>query len=391
MSSWQRWFAIPLSTRLAICVWFILLAGVLGRVAVDRTTAQSVVPIYMLGGERWWNSEPLYGPPPGTMDVFRNPPGFAALFAPLSQLPPRVVGLGWRIFGITLFILGLRRFLAAVNPVSLSPRAEATVWIIAAFVVLPAFNNGQVNLPLVTGCLLGTAAAARRFWWQASGWTMFAVWLKGYPIALTGLLVLLAPTRLGWRMPLALAAFLAWPYAIRDSNYIGEQTEAFLAASKQDDRSDAPLGRTMKGWTYLVRVTTDESVPTAGLQLVAVLAGSLLAGVIIRARLRDGATPELFGFTLCLALLWMVLFGPATEWNTYSIVAPVGWLLVAPGVSRRGRIVVGIGIGLLIVSVLRGAFPNHPDITLQSVQPIGALLMLGVGVRVCADSHRRFS
>ena len=117
MNSWLRWFAIPLSTRWAICIWFTLLAGVFGRVAVDRTTAQSVVPIYILGGERWWNAVPLYGPPPGTMDVYRNPPGFAALFAPLSQLPPRPVGLAWRIAGIGLFILGLRRFLAAIHPV----------------------------------------------------------------------------------------------------------------------------------------------------------------------------------------------------------------------------------------------------------------------------------
>ena len=76
----------------------------------------------------------------------------------------------------------------------------------------------------------------------------------------------------------------------------------------------------------------------------------------------------------------MVLFGPATESNTYSILAPVGWLLVAPGLSRPARILAGLGCGLLIVAVLRGTFPNDPDWTLASVQPIGALLLLLVGV-----------
>ena len=381
MNSWQRWFAIPLSTRWAICIWFTLLVGVLGRVAVDRITAQSVVPIYILGGERWWNAEPLYGPPPGTMDVYRNPPGFAALFAPLSQLPPRPVGLAWRIAGIGLFILGLRRFLAAIHPVPLPPPAEATVWIVAAFVVLPAFNNGQVNLPLLAGATLATAAAARGRWWQAAFWAMFAVWLKVYPIALAGLLVLLAPNRLGWRMPLALVAFLLWPHALRDSTYIGEQWSGFRIALAGDDRGDATLHRTMKGWTYLFRVTAGESVDRLAMQAVAAGAGLLLAAVILRAKLRAGPTPPLFGYTLCLGLLWMVLFGPATESNTYSILAPVGWLIVAPGLSRPARILAGLGCGLLIVAVLRGTFPNDPDWTLASVQPIGALLLLVAGVR----------
>ena len=380
MNSWQRWFAIPLSTRWAICIWFTLLAGVLGRVAVDRTTAQSVVPIYILGGERWWNAEPLYGPPPGPMDVYRNPPGFAALFAPLSQLPPRPVGLVWRIAGIALFMLGLRRFLAAVNPVSLSPLAEATVWIVAAFVVLPAFNNGQVNLPLLAGATLGTAAAARGRGWLAAFWVMFAVWLKIYPVALASLLVILAPRRLGWRMPSALLAFLLWPHAIRDSAYIVAQWDGFSLALAGDDRSDATLHRTMKGWTYLVRVTTGESVDRLAVQAIAAGAGLFLAAVVLRAKLRSGATPQLYGYTLCLGLLWMVLFGPATESNTYSILAPVGWLLVAPGLSRPARILAGLGCGLLIVAVLRGTFPNDPDWTLASVQPIGALLLLLVGV-----------
>ena len=380
MTDWQRWFCIPLATRCAICVWFAILSGVFGRVAIAKPTAQSVLPIYALGGERWWNAEPLYDPPPPPMDVYRNPPGFAALFAPLSQLPPKLVGLGWRLFGITLFLVGLRRFLAAVSPVSLSPRAAATFWIVAALLVLPAFNNGQVNLSVAAAALLGTAAVVRRQWWRASTWLMLAVWLKVYPVALAGLIALLAPRRLSWRMPLVLLAFLAWPYAVRDSHYIGEQTEAFWAASQADERSEAPLDRTAKGWTYLVRVTTGHCADRRTVQSVAAIAGLLLAGVVLRARLRGGAAPELHGFTCCLGLLWMVLFGPATESNTYSILAPVGWLVAAPGLPRAARLVAGIGIGLLLVAGFHSIVPNDPDFTLASLQPIGAFLLLGVGV-----------
>ena len=125
-------------------------------------------------------------PASGTMDVFRNPPGFAALFAPLSQLPIRPVALAWRALGIGLLLLGLRRFLAAAHPIPLPPRAAATVWITAAFLALPAFNNGQVNTLIAVAALHGIASAIRGGWWAASGWLMLAAWLKGYKVALAG-------------------------------------------------------------------------------------------------------------------------------------------------------------------------------------------------------------
>ena len=67
MNNLRRWMAIPLSIRWAIVVWVALIAGVLLRVAFSSAKSQSVVPIYMLAGDRWWHAEPLYAPPPGTM------------------------------------------------------------------------------------------------------------------------------------------------------------------------------------------------------------------------------------------------------------------------------------------------------------------------------------
>lgn len=380
MNNLRRWMAIPLSLRWAIVVWIALIAGVLLRVALSGSTSQSVVPIYMLAGERWWNAEPLYAPPPGTMDVFRNPPGFAALFAPLSQLPIRSVALVYRVLGVGLLLLGLRRFLAAVHPVPLPPRAAATVWIIAAFLALPAFNNGQVNTFIAVAALHGIASAIRGGWWAASGWLMFATWLKGYPIALAGLAALLAPTRLGWRMPAVLIALLAWPFATRNSEYVVEQSSEFWRVAQVDDRSQAPLERTMRGWTYLVRIATGECVGHGPVQLVAAGAGLALASLVLFAARRIGATPGLYARTLVLGLLWMVLFGPATESNTYSILAPVGWLLVGVRLPRAARLAAALGIALLVAGVLRGAFPQDPEFSMSSLQPIGAFLLLGVAV-----------
>jgi len=373
MTEWPR--------RFALAIWVLVLAGVFGRVAVARIGAQSVVPIYTMAGERWWNGEPLYAAPPPGMDVYRNPPGFAALFAPLAQLPPRPVALLWRAVGIGLFVLGLRRFLAAVNPVSLSPRAAAAVWIVAALLVLPAFNNGQANLALAATALLGTAAAARGRWWRTSAWLMLAVWLKGYPIALAGLIVTLAPRRLAWRMPPVLAAMLAAPFACQSAEYVWNQTRDFLDATRADERSEAPLERTMKGWTYLARIATGGAVPPELLQWVAVGSGLLLASLVILAIRRNGPRPVLFGFVLGAGLLWMVIFGPATEMNTYSILAPLGWLAVLRGQPRGNRLLAGAGLALVLAALVRGTIPSHPEITMASFPPVGACVLLAATVR----------
>jgi len=314
------------------------------------------------------------------MDVFRNPPGFAALFAPLSQLPIRPVALAWRVLGIGLLLLGLRRFLAAVHPIPLPPRAAATVWITAAFLALPAFNNGQVNTLIAVAALHGIASAIRGGWWAASGWLMLAAWLKGYKVALAGLVALLAPARLGWRMPAVLIALLAWPFAIRNSEYVLEQSSEFWHVAQVDDRSQAPLERTMRGWTCLVRIATGECVGHGPMQLVAAGTGLALAGLVLNAARRTGATPGLYGRTLVLGLLWMVLFGPATESNTYSFLAPVGWLLVGTRLPRAARFAAAIGITMLLAGVMRGAFPQDPEFSMSSLQPIGAFLLFGVAV-----------
>ena len=358
--------------RLALVVWVLILAGVFGRVAAARIGAQSVVPIYAMAGERWWNGEPLYAAPPPGLDVYRNPPGFAALFAALAQLPPRFVAIAWRAVGIGLLALGLRRFLAAVNPVSLAPRAGATVWIVAALFALPALNNGQVNLFVVAAALLGTAAAARGMWWQASAWVMLAAWLKVYPIALAGLFAILAPRRFLGRSIIVGAALVALPFAFRNPEYVAEQHGAFWEATRADERGEAPLERTMKGWTYLVRIGTGHGVSPGALQVVAAFAGLMLAGVIGLAVLRNGSPPALFGLALGSALLWMVIFGPATETNTYSLLAPLGWLAVADGPPRGNRVMAWCGIASVLAGDIAG---------LAALQPLGAMLLFAASVR----------
>ena len=92
--------------RLAVVMWFWLIVGVSGRVAVSKPFVQSVMPIYLDAGQRWVAGEDLYAFKP-PHDVYRNPPGIAAGFVPFTWMPQRVAGLAWRWLSAAVFLVGL--------------------------------------------------------------------------------------------------------------------------------------------------------------------------------------------------------------------------------------------------------------------------------------------
>src|SRR5579885_95016 len=102
----NSWSALPRIGRVAAVAWVVLVAAVLVRVAVAKPRSQTVVPIYLTAGQRWLAAADLYAPADG-LDVYRNPPGFAAGFAALTPLPEKASGILWRSAGAAVFLLGL--------------------------------------------------------------------------------------------------------------------------------------------------------------------------------------------------------------------------------------------------------------------------------------------
>jgi len=363
----NKWFALPHRTRLAIGLWFALLGGVLGRVAFDKVTAQSVLPIYLEGGRRWANAEPLYAPMPEGMDLYRNPPFVAMLTVPFTVMPPRFAALLWRILQIGLFALGLKHFLRDVLP-PLTPFQRDWFWLLNAIIVLSAFNNAQLNLLLVAAALLGVAAAARGAWWVSGFWLVLATEVKIYPIALLGLVCVCFPKPMVPRCVLLLTLGLALPMAFGNPEYAFDQYRGFVAAMQADDRSEVPMVRAPRDWTYLPRSFADVVVPRGVAMVV-----SAAAGIAFAARVGLVRKEERLRMAFCLGMLWMLLFGPSTEMNTYSILAPVAaWLAVR---DRAGWLA-WFGSALLVASILRASFPTEMFHGLGFMQPMAAMLIL---------------
>jgi hypothetical protein len=363
-----RFLTIPFSVRLAMSLWLVLILGVSLRVVISKPTSGTVVPIYLNAGQRWAAEQDLYAPEPG-LDVYRNPPGFAALFAPFTDMHPKLVGLAWRWLGLVVFLTGLRSAQRSLFP-EWSITQQGWLFASAVLLVLPAFNNGQVNLLLTVVLLQSIAALGRGQFWLAALWLSVGIWLKLYPVAVALLACLVFPWTLPVRLVLCtLIAFIV-PAFFTNSMYYWEQYSNFWHYLGLDDRSLAELRRAPLNWTILTRSWIDVGVPSVVSKLLSGIVACVCAFLVWRSTSRDQLNITLLK-VLLYGTLWMTAFGPATEANTYSLWAGVAGM----GLLLRLTWWNGIGYVLMCLTVLRGMFPNDWQFQVLGPQPIAAICL----------------
>jgi len=373
-----RWLALPLSLRWAITLWLALLIGVSLRVLLSPPTSQSVLPIYRLAAERWQAGAALYVYDPRLpLDVYRNPPGFAAAFQGFAWLPETLAALLWRWLSAAIFLVTLFRFCRAVQP-DWSLTRLGYVAALAVVIALPTVNNGQVNLLIAASALGGTAAVLRQQWWQAAAWLALGPWMKVYPMAVGLLLGLIEPRRLLPRFVLITFAGFLLPFLLHDPGYVLVQYHEFVTSQWNDDRTFAPLSRVPRDWTVVPRVWFGWVSPPIVTKLVMLAMAVIAAGWTVMSRQLPAAVLRAF----LIGITWMTVFGPATEANTYAQLAgAAAWLVVAAaGQSRWILFPAGLGYSLLALTVLRAVFPADWKLTALGPQPIGAMLLLAAGL-----------
>ena len=364
----------PAVVRLAYVLWAALTVAVGLRVALSRPDAGTVVPIYLQAGERWLAGESLYRPILW-QDHFRNPPVIAAAFSALKPLPPKVTGLIVRGVGLALFVTGaarLRRTLLA----GWSETRVGWLAVLALPLAVPSLNNGQLNLPLAGLALHGVAAAARSRWWEAAAWFGVAGWVKVYPLACGLLVALVAPRTFSAKLAAVVAVGFALPFALDDAAAVRAQYAEYADYLGRDDRTYEHPSRVPRDWTALPRAWLGVVVPPGVAKGVSIAVAVSLA-LLMLARRRQ-PLDESLAVALVGSHVWMTAFGPATEMNTYSLLAAAAPLaLLTPGLGRPRRVVATVGYALLAATVLRGMFPNDRDFHLLGPQALGAVLVGG--------------
>lgn len=310
-------------------LWLAPLVVVCAMVARDPAK-RSVTPVFHLAVERWWAGGNLYADTRG----YHYLPQFALLFAPFHALPVPVGDILWRSVSVALVLGGIAAFLRLAGPAD-PGRFFLLACAVALAPCLGAVRNGQANLAFAGLCLLLAVCLARSWWNLAAVCLVVLVAVK--PLGLV--LVLLAPwfyRRLLLPLGVGLTVFAALPFVFAPADYAASQYRA--AARHLLDWSGTTENR-FADLTALLRMAGLELSRGAASVLRATAALATLA-LWIRTAGRSREPWRALTLVL-LSTVYLMLFNPMTEKNSYAIVAPAFAVGAAaffgsPGTRRLG-------------------------------------------------------
>jgi hypothetical protein len=370
------WRGLHPALRWALAVWVLLVVAVTLRAAI--ATRGSVFPIYAKAATNWLEGQDLYrtdGSAP-----FRYHPSVAVAFVPWTLLHPKVAAILWRWLGVGLLMWGISRWLRHLSPRPLSPVQHAMLLLLMAPLALQSINNAQVNVHLIAFLLLGLVSAFRQQWMLSASLLAAATIFKLYPLAIGLLLLAAFPRQFGFRFLAALALGMVLPFFAQNAEYVVDQYRNWIAFLRADnnnrfgtplDLATRDLGMLLRVWGHPISMQTYQIVEMASAFGVVLLC--------LAAQRRASDQRLLFATILNLGCLWMTLLGPATESNTYTLLAPTAALLLVVPLGQRPRWLFGLlacGYALIVASTLAAAFPIGRGFQERATQPAGALLLL---------------
>ena len=350
-------------------VWLLwLLYGV--SAAALRFGHAGVFGIYREAGQAWLLGEPLYD---GTGNSFIYFPTAAHLASPFAALPIGIGGALWRIGNIGIFALGIRR-ISHAHGTNLAERRFACVSVFAMALSWSSARHGQATLAMSGFLFHALVSMEERRWLQSAAGFTAGLALK--PLALPFALVSAALSRsLCWRTLVLVGAAAVLPLALKDPAYVASQYQAVpsmlqLVANRpgHPEHGFADLFSMLRTWN--LEVTQTWSLIIRG----CTAAGTLLVSWWIwRAPGHRRRAEALYALSAC----YVLLMSPATERNTYALLAPaigLQWLDASKRRSGPELLLLGTVTGLFLAShPLTHAFPGSP---LCAVKPLAALLFL---------------
>ncbi len=359
-------------------IWLVVALGVWGiailvvsALFVADPVARTVTHLYHDASAQWASGAALYKGPAGMNYL----PHFALIFAPFHALPAPLGDLLWRLLSTALVVWGIWRVARQVwgSEVML---AFPWVLLLALPLSLAPMRYGQANGILAGLMLLGTASLMEAKWGSAAAWIALAIVVK--PIALVfALVVALSYPKVRSRLFAAAVVVVLAPFAFGGVDYVLSQYSAALAnlsacAGVTEHRFADFQGivRTLgveiaSPWSLVIRVAA----------LVAV-AGAAWTTV------RSMTEPTRGLWALTLTVVFLMLFNPMNESNSYAIFAPVIALwavrfLPIPERAPLGWTLTAIVLAMgLLPEPLRPLFGNSFSLFFSPLMAIVFLVLL---------------
>lgn len=278
-------------------------------------SSRSVVPAYREGAVYWIAGKTIFSDP--GVGGFVYLPQAAVLFIPFALLPVVAGEVLWRFVNIWVFAFGIFHFARLVS-------GNSGKWLfpLMTLVTLPlawsCARNGQATLIITGLMLLAVVDIARTRWWRATLWLCLGVAVKPLVIVLA-LLVMVIDRPLSWRLPAGMLVTALFPFLTQHPGYVLEQYAAFWSSLTKA----VHVGAVEKGWTtpFHALQLAGVSVPEKGQTLLR-LAGALGTLVLswLSRRRHDAVRSAVYVFSL--SVVYLMLFSPRTENNTYAMLGP---------------------------------------------------------------------
>jgi hypothetical protein len=261
----------------------------------------------------WWNGRDLYDQ--FKYDGFLYFPHAAILYTPFTWLRHPAGDIAWRLFGWAFLIGGIYRFSKLFAPGD-TDRVFAIASFVAIAPALASLRNGQANLQIAAMMLQTAADLAERRWWRATLWLMIGFAVK--PIMLVMILLVAALYRpMSWRVVVALVLFALAPFATKPAAYVWSQYHSCynkMTNASQPNRAFCDL----RGLLSTVGIEISQRTEVL-MQLAAALGALLICWLPTRRWIEPWRSAAI----LCLTAVYLMLFNPRTESNSYVILSPV--------------------------------------------------------------------
>lgn len=364
----------------ALAVWLVIFLGLAVRTLANPNRATAFT-VYRLAGSHWLSAQHLYGDWRG----FVYSPIAAVFFAPFGNIPPGWGNLCWTWLNTGLFLLGVAAVLASGIYPGIKPRHRGIVFLLIVPLVLGNLDTGQANPTVIGLLLLAVAAVPAERWSLAALCVAIATYFKIYPLAVGLILFLIAPRKFGWRLLLALLVLGVLPFLFQHWSYVSQQYHEWVMTRSADDRrlypiKDVPLDL----WFLLVRFGR---LPIPGFIYTGfqMLSGGAIALFCLVGVWRHWPNERLLAGLLVFVSIWMTLCGPATELQTYVLLAPAVVLVLTDTFLSARPLWLRIGMLsvylLLVLAVARTSFlPSLKSLWVLTIQPIAAVIFLALCV-----------
>lgn len=381
-SSWRFFFSLPLAQRIALTLWITLFIALTVK-TILKPTSHSVFPVYFQAGISWWQQVDIYQVNQG-LDHYRYSPTAAIFFSAFTFMGITLGAILWNFCSIVIFILGCNRFRKTMlfNEATINKECGG-FFIICLFAALSGVWNSQCNAFIVGLILLGATDLIEAKNNRAALFLALAFMIKSTILPILALLVLIKPFPLLPKLLLAIAFLLLFPFLTSPTSFVIAEYQSWYFHLQETKGLRWPGFRdAWYGWLVFQEQLhpgnfNDQlwSIPTNTIYKILQLSTGLATAVLIiiwKTTVTDKV--ELTFRTITVGMVWILLFGPASEFPTFAFIAPfLGWAWLERKTWNKGEPLLFTSLVLILFLGWQNfTFPlrNHLPILLCAL-PLG--------------------